>query len=218
MTPAGRPLNLVGIMLALVGPGVVALLSSRFADPSAPLPVQAMFLGLFVALVAAVATIAFRAERLSWSQTGFSQITWATPLRAAALVLFFVIVFGPLASLTLAKLGLQSFDMGRSKLTGLRAWYLVPAIATVAAGEEWLYRGYAIERLQTVVGNRWTAGGISLLFFTIAHLPLWGLGVALTTLASGAILTVLYILYRDVLFLIIAHVLTDLCGLVIARP
>jgi hypothetical protein len=38
---------------------------------------------------------------------------------------------------------------------------------------------------------------------------------ALTTLISGSIFTVLYIEYRDVSFLILAHVLTDIYGLVI---
>jgi uncharacterized protein len=90
------------------------------------------------------------------------------------------------------------------------------AIVIVAAGEEWLYRGYAIERLEAVTGSAWTAGGISLALFAAAHLPLWGWGVALTTLVSGSIFTVLYIRYRDVAFLMLAHVLTDLYGLVIA--
>jgi membrane protease YdiL (CAAX protease family) len=210
-----RPLTLVGIALSLVGPGVVALASNRFADGSESLGVHAIFLLLFFGLVGTVAAIAFRAERLSWSQVGFGRLSWATPLRAAALVLFFLFVFSPLASMLLAKLGLQSFDVGRSKLAALPAWYLVVAIVIVATGEEWLYRGYAIERLEGVVGNTWVAGGISLFLFTLAHLPLWGFGVALTTLISGSIFTVLYIRYRDVSFLILAHVLTDLYGLVI---
>jgi membrane protease YdiL (CAAX protease family) len=73
-------------------------------------------------------------------------------------VLFFVFVFSPLASIVLAKLGLHSFDVGRSGLAGLPTWYLVVAIVIVATGEEWLYRGYAIERLQAVAGNAWVAG------------------------------------------------------------
>jgi membrane protease YdiL (CAAX protease family) len=139
----------------------------------------------------------------------------ATPVRAAALTLFFIFVFGPLAILLLEKTGLQSFDVARSQFVGLPTWYLVTAIVIVAAGEEWLYRGYAIERLEAAIGNAWIAGGISVALFALAHLPLWGFGVALTTLVSGSIFTVLYIRYRDVLFLILAHVLTDLYGLVI---
>jgi hypothetical protein len=41
-------------------------------------------------------------------------------------------------------------------------------------------------------------------------------GPALTTLVSGAIATLVYIWRRDVVALIIAHVVTDLYGIVIA--
>lgn len=215
MTTSVGSLRFVGIALSLIGPGVIAFASSRFTERHESLKAQAIGLLAFLGLVVTVAAIASRRERLSWSQVGFGQMSWATPLRAAALTLFFVFVFGPLAMLVLEKTGFQSFDVGRSQFAGLPTWYLVTAIVIVAAGEEWLYRGYAIERLETVIGNNWIAGGISLALFALAHLPLWGFGVALTTLVSGSIFTVLYIRYRDVLFLILAHVLTDLYGLVI---
>jgi membrane protease YdiL (CAAX protease family) len=215
MTTSVGSLWVVGIPLSLIGPGVIAFASDRFADGPESLEAHATWLLAFSGLVATVVAIAFRGERLSWSQVGFGQMSWATPLRAAALTLFFVFVFGPLANLVLEKTGLQSFDVARSQFVGLPTWYLVTTIVIVAAGEEWLYRGYAIERLEAVIGNAWIAGGISLVLFAVAHLPLWGFGVALTTLVSGSIFTVLYIRYRDVSFLILAHVLTDLYGLVI---
>jgi membrane protease YdiL (CAAX protease family) len=195
----------VGIALSLGGPGVVAWASNPFAERSGSLDVRAIGLLAFSALIAIVAVIAWRAERLSWAQVGFGQMSWATPLRAAALTLFCVAV-----------LGLRPFDVARLQFAALPTWYLVTAIVIVAAGEEWLYRGYAIERLEAVIGDAWTAGGISLALFAVAHLPLWGWGVALTTLVSGSIFTVLYIRYRDVAFLMLAHVLTDLYGLVFA--
>jgi membrane protease YdiL (CAAX protease family) len=160
--------------------------------------------------------IALRVERLSYTQVGFGQMSWRTALRAAVLTLFFVCVLGPLMTWVLNAIGLQRFDVARLQFVGLPTWYLVTAIVIVAAGEEWLYRGYAIERLEAAIGNAWTAGGISLALFAAAHLPLWGWGVALTTLVSGSIFTALYIRYRDVAFLMLAHVLTDLYGLVIA--
>jgi membrane protease YdiL (CAAX protease family) len=206
----------VGIALSLAGPGVIAWASNQFAERSGSLEVRAIGLLAFSALIAIVAVVAWRAERLSWVQVGLGQMSWATPLRAAALTLFCVAVLGPVAIWMLNELGLQPFDVARLQFVGLPTWYLVTAIVIVAAGEEWLYRGYAIERLEAVTGNAWTAGGISLALFAVAHLPLWGWGVALTTLVSGSIFTVLYIRYRDVAFLMVAHVLTDLYGLVIA--
>jgi membrane protease YdiL (CAAX protease family) len=208
--------TLIGITLALVGPGIVALASARVADASASLALHTIFLLLFMCVVGAVAAIALRAEHLSVTQVGFGRLSWATPLRAVLLALFFIFVFGPLAAAVLAKLQVGSFEIGRSQFAQLPTWYFTLTIILVAAGEEWLYRGYAIERLETVVGNTWCAAGISLLAFVLAHLPIWGWGVALTTLVSGGILTVLYVRYRDVAFLMLAHVATDLYGLVVA--
>jgi membrane protease YdiL (CAAX protease family) len=215
MASSVRPPTFVGIALSVLGPGMIAAASDRFADGSQSLAVRAVWLLAFSGLVVTVAVIALHAERLSWSQIGFGRLSWDTPLRAAVLALFFIFVFGPLAFQALDTLGLQSFDVGRSKLAGLPVWYLAVATVVVAAGEEWLYRGYAIERLEAVIGNAWIAGGISVCMFAVAHLPLWGFGVALSSLVSGSIFTVLYIRYRDVSFLILAHVMTDLYGLVI---
>ncbi|MDP3738278.1 MAG: CPBP family glutamic-type intramembrane protease [Hyphomonadaceae bacterium] len=44
----------------------------------------------------------------------------------------------------------------------------------MAAGDEWLYRGYVIEQLEKLTGSAWLAGGISLLVFTIVHWPILG--------------------------------------------
>src|SRR5882762_3078709 len=131
----GSP-RFIGICLALIGPGVIAWLSDRFGGGSESVAVHATWLLAFVGLVVTVAAIAFYAEGLSWSQVGLRRPSWITLLRAVALALFFVFVFGPLASLALGKLGLQSFDAGRSKLAGLPTWYLVVAIVVVAASEE----------------------------------------------------------------------------------
>ncbi|MEM9269933.1 MAG: CPBP family glutamic-type intramembrane protease, partial [Pseudomonadota bacterium] len=79
----------------------------------------------------------------------------------------------------------------------------------------WLYRCYAIERLADLTGNVWLAGLLSLLAFSVVHLPFWGVGPALTTLISGSILTVVYIKTRDITALIVAHVAVDLVGLVL---
>jgi hypothetical protein len=45
---------------------------------------------------------------------------------------------------------------------------------------------YTIERLQVLTGTAWLAGAMSLLGFTLVHLPLWGIGVSLTTFVWGA--------------------------------
>jgi membrane protease YdiL (CAAX protease family) len=209
-------LTALGLALALLGPGAVALLARASTPEPLSLSAGAPLLGLFVLLVVAVATIAWRGEKLTRAQVGFGRMTWWSIPLGVALAAFFILVFGPLAYWALARSGLGSFDAGANALAALPAWYRCLTVIVVAAGEEWLYRGYAIERLQALTGHAWLAGAISLLAFGLVHLPLWGFGVALTTLVSGGILTALYIWRRDISFLILAHVVTDLYGLVVA--
>jgi hypothetical protein len=89
-------------------------------------------------------------------------------------------------SLRASPSGLGSFDPVRHHLAVLPTWYLYMTVVDVAAGEEWLYRAYTIERLQVLTGTAWLAGAMSLLGFTLVHLPLWGIGVSLTTFVWGA--------------------------------
>ena len=79
-----------------------------------------------------------------------------------------------------------------------------------------LYRGYAIERLVDLTGSYLVASAVSVIAFGLAHVPMWGLAAAATTIASGGILTGIYIWRRDLVALILAHIATDVCGLVIA--
>lgn len=206
----------VGLGLALLGPGVIALLWRWSTRRAVSLRRSVPWLGVFILVLAGVAALARLGEEQRWAELGFGATSWLSVPYGLLLALFFIRVFGPAAVWCLARSGLGSFAAGQDRLAALPRWYLCLTILVVAAGEEWLYRGYAIERLEALTGNAWLAGGISLLAFGVVHLPLWGIGVALTTLVSGGILTALYILHRDIAFLMLAHVATDLHGLVMA--
>jgi membrane protease YdiL (CAAX protease family) len=207
--------TLLGLALALFGPGIVAL-AAKHSDAESSVEASLPWLFAFAALVAFIWTIAIFAENLGASDIGFAGTSLASIPLAVALAAFFIFLFGPLAAWELAKSGLGGFEAGVDRFAALPPWYLAVTIIVVAGGEEWLYRGYAIERLTALTGSAWLAGGFSLLAFGLAHLPLWGIGVSLITLVSGGMLTVLYLWRRDVSFLILAHVLTDLYGFLVA--
>lgn len=218
MNASSPTATFIGVTLALLGPTAIALGTKRLGSASLPLSLRALGLLAFVMLVAAVIAIALRVEKLSWHELGFGRVSWRSPLWAVALALFLIVVYGPLAAAALARIGWGTFQAGAASLAELPRWYLASVIIVVAAGEEWLYRGYAIERLESLTASTWIAGGLSALAFGAAHLPLWGPGPALITLVSGGLLTALYVWRRDVSFLILAHVATDLYGLLIAPP
>lgn len=211
--------TLAGLGLALLGPGAIALLWRWSTRREVSLHRSLPWLAAFILLLVAVAALARLGEQQRWPDLGFGATTWLSIPFGLLLALFFILIFGPVAAWCLARTGLGAFAPGQDRLAALPRWYLCLAIVIVAAGEEWLYRGYAIERLEGLTGNAWLAGGISLLAFGIVHLPLWGIGVALTTLVSGGILTAVYVLHRDIALLMLAHVVTDLYGLAMApRP
>jgi membrane protease YdiL (CAAX protease family) len=192
-------------------------LASRAAAHGRPttLAIATPWLAIFAGLIAAVWAIARFGEGLKLGALGFGRIGWLTLPIAIVLAAFFIFAFGPAAYWFLVATHLGSFGGGESTLAPLPRWFLILDIVIVAAGEEWLYRAYAIERLQALVGRPWLAGALSLAAFGLAHLPLWGPGVALTTLVSGGVFTALYLWRRDITALILAHVITDLYGLVV---
>ena len=205
--------TLLALFLALAGPLLVAMFSNQIATSPEALTPRAFSLLLFVLMLLAIVVIATKRECLLLKDLGFRRSSWRSLIWAAPIIAFFVFIFGPVAYAALDVLNLGSFDAGRQMLETLPRWYLALAIIVVAGGEEWLYRGYVIERLERFTGSAWIAGALSLSAFFFAHLPLWGPGPALTTLASGAVLTLLYLWRRDVLMLMVAHVATDLIGL-----
>ncbi|WP_165390217.1 CPBP family intramembrane glutamic endopeptidase [Thalassococcus sp. S3] len=205
----------LGLWLALAGPGLIALLSVLALQLTDTLVLRAIFLVAFALLLVAVYRRASGPEGISAKRLGLRPLRLQSLLIAGGLTAFFIFVFGPFAYGLVDWLDLGDFSTGLSRLDGLPVWYLLLTILIVAGGEEWLYRCYAIERLTDLTGSIWLAGMISLAVFVVVHYPLWGLGPTLTVILSGAILTVAYILTRDIHALVIAHIATDIYGLLI---
>lgn len=205
--------TVAGLALALIGPGAVAWVSAAMATRPEPVAPRALSLLLFVGLIALVVLLARAGDGLGLRELGFKQSGIKSVVLAVPLAAFFIVIFGPAAYAALAALKWGSFDTGIAALSELPRWYLALAIVVVAAGEEWLYRGYAMEQLERLTGSVWLAGAVSLAAFALVHLPMWGPGPAATTLVSGGVMTALYIWRRDVLMLMCAHVATDLWGL-----
>ncbi len=206
------------LVVALVAPGLIAYASVALGPEPATVEGTAPFLFMFLALVVSVFWIARKREYANSADLGFRNSSPFSVVKAVPLAVFFILLFGPLAYWFMNWLGAGNFQPTIDRFRELPVWYMAATILIVAGGEEWLYRGYAIERLEALTGSTWIAGTVSLVAFAIVHLPVWGTGPAITFVISGAILTVLYIMMRDVLTLIIAHVATDLYGLLIAAP
>jgi membrane protease YdiL (CAAX protease family) len=69
--------------------------------------------------------------------------------------------------------------------------------------------------LSDLAGSYLLASIVSVVAFGLAHVPMWGWPPAATTIVSGGVLTVVY-LWRQDSALILAHIATDLYGIVLA--
>jgi len=87
---------------------------------------------------------------------------------------------------------------------------LVTLLTVIRAGisEEVFYRGFALERLQSLSGSKWIAAAISLLLFAGFHYR-QGLAGVFIALVVGAAITLFYMWKRDLLAAVIAHFLVD---------
>jgi membrane protease YdiL (CAAX protease family) len=74
--------------------------------------------------------------------------------------------------------------------------------------EELFYRGYAIERLQSLTGSRILAAGIPLLVFAASHYRQGWAGIMIALL-TGAVLTGVYVYKRNLWITITTHFLGD---------
>ncbi len=87
-------------------------------------------------------------------------------------------------------------------------WVLLLVIIRAGFIEELFYRGYAIERLQSLTGSRILAAGIPLLVFAESHYRQGWAGIMIALL-TGAVLTGVYVYKRNLWITITTHFLGD---------
>jgi membrane protease YdiL (CAAX protease family) len=83
------------------------------------------------------------------------------------------------------------------------------SVIRAAVGEEVLFRGYAIERLQELTGSKSIAAILSCTIFILEHVGPWGWSHLLLAGFGGIILTMLYLWKRNLWINIIAHFIVD---------
>jgi len=88
-------------------------------------------------------------------------------------------------------------------------------VITAGVFEETAYRGYALERLTSILGSKWLAGGITVLCFASAHIPAVGLDHILPVLVVSVFVTLLYLWRRDLVLNMVAHAMVDAISLLI---
>jgi uncharacterized protein len=201
-----------GLFFALVAPFLTYLLLQKLYGAVQSPARTALSLGLHWINFAAVIFIVTRAEQRSVTSIGLRAFRWWTiPLGLAAGVLITVLA-GFLARIL--RLSADTAYVGY--LQSLP--FTVRVLLGVTAGvfEETLYRGYALERLSSMLRSKWLAALATLVLFTVMHVPAVGWAHLLPVAIVGSLVTLLYLWRRDLLVNVVTHMTIDAFGLLIA--
>lgn len=202
------------------------------------------WIGLFISLFGFIALrLTFRAFGVSNSITADLCRELVVWMMAAFLIL--LVRFGEGLPLSSIRLGTapwrQSLKHGATLtgLCGVTAWIVISftgyghgpgsagfnkmpiwfeTLGVIRAGivEELFFRGYAIERLESIGCGRVLSAAIPLIIFAAAH---WTGGIPNIIIAFvvGTVLTLFYMWRRDLVANMIGHGLSDFLGLVLPR-
>jgi len=105
---------------------------------------------------------------------------------------------------------------GSAEFNKMPIWFETVAVIRAGIVEELFFRGYAIERLESIGCGRFLSAAIPLLIFAATH---WTGGIPNIIIAFvvGAVLTLFYLWRRDLVANMIGHGLSDFLGLVLPR-
>ncbi len=201
----------LGLFIALFGLLIVRWVVTLFYPPLSAAGMAWKESLMWFCLIVLVFIIR-RGEGLPLRSIGIGRASLKSSLFwAVILVLLSLLAGGAVASLVHFEGGPMAAAFAK-----LPPWFLVLIVVRAGVVEEIFYRGYAIERLQSLGLNQYVAGAVPLLVFGFAHgTNGWGnIAVALTV---GAVLTLIYLWRRDLVANIIGHFLIDFISVVLPR-
>lgn len=197
----------IGLVVAFFGMPIIIGLFSATEIPWTIRNVALRELALF-GLAGGLAFIIRNKERLGWESVGLRR-----PAAGNTALWVLITILGAAVSIAVAfslikllNLSVGSADSAKYELLPL--WVLMLAIGRAGFIEEFFYRGYAVERLQSLTGSRVTAAAIPLLLFAVFHYRQGWAGIIIA-LMTGAVLTGVYLFKRNLWITITAHFLVD---------
>ena len=191
--------------------GILIILGSEFLIRTILLPESANEFHIRVALIIEWLILFFLliiwipvVEQKSLQSIGFGKFRWRH-LWLGILTYVIVTVIMIISGILLEMNGLQPIRSLQAVLQTYSFPTLFGLFLTGTILEEIFYRGYLIGRLEDLLGQRWLAGLVSWLAFTLVHLKFFGLGPTLDLSILSAALVVLYLKEKSIWPCIVIH-------------
>src|SRR6185437_7452545 len=214
-TPAPRQslsmAKLCGLLLALALPTALAFFTAlTYGTTQIRTPINGGS-PVHWANLAAVIAVVILAERQRPASIGLQPLRWWTLPLGLLAGLFILPVSGLLAN----ALGSSADARFAGFLQSLPLATRVLVVLTAGIFEETLFRGYALERLASLLDNKWWAAAVTIAVFSLAHIPAVGLAHLLPVFIVSVLITLLYLWRRDLVVNIVAHVTIDSVALLV---
>lgn len=202
---SSRGWTIIGLAIALLGiPAIVTAHRFLVPDPIATSTIIVRELAI-LALTAFLLWIVVSKERLPLSSVGIRtdavgrSLAWGFGLAVVAFVVLAAVL------ILYSSLGIH-YGEGQSISRALPVTLL--AVTRAGISEEVLYRGFALERLQTMTGSKWIAAGVTLVLFAAFHFRQGWAGVFIAFVV-GALFTAFYLWKRNLIANMFGHFLVD---------
>jgi uncharacterized protein len=198
-------LTLIGLLLTL---GFPTLPISRWENEFANVPHLVGYEIVWWSLIALVLLYVRLVERRPLTSIGFHVPgTWNVLIAISS----GLVILAGLAAIYYVLFPTLHLSDGQqmNQLIATPFWWRFISVIRAAVGEEILFRGYAIERLQELTGSRTVAAVVSCAVFSLAHVGPWGWSHLLIAGFGGITLTALYLWRRNLWVNIIAHFTVD---------
>jgi len=208
------PSTLAGLLVALILPCLITLGSHLYSSGSTSIArIAASEAALWANFFLLIGIVLF-VEKRQLASIGLRPLRWwILPLGVLAGVISGGVF--RLAYVLTIKLGITPNEAAVKAIISLPLTMRIVLLLTAAVVEETLFRSYPIERFTDIFGNKWFAGFVTLIIFTVAHVPFWGAAQMIPTFAGSIFITLLYLWKRDLMLNIVAHLVVNGIGLIL---
>lgn len=205
-----RSYALVGVLIALSWPSLANVIGASGSGlTSVRGDIRTMIVEGTVASILAV--IAFGAQRLRPGYFRLAMFSGRDFLYMLGAMGAAFIVSAVLSRLVAA----PAFDL--REIASVPIAVRVALVITAGMCEEFIFRGFAIEQIGLLTGNRWLGAALSVIFFGLGHVGVYGFSTALllpTTI--GLMITLLYMLRNNLPVCMLMHATIDGLAILLA--
>ena len=203
--------TIAGLVVALLVPFAMYAVALLVIGPEITVTSSLVGLANHWIELAVLITIVLAWEHQSFASIGVKRLRWWTVPAGIVAALAIMLLAGVLVK----TLGLQTDTRFAQSLQSLPFFLRVLLVLTAGIFEETLYRGYATERLTSLLGNKWLAGLCTVMCFVLAHVPAVGWSHILPVALVSILITLLYLWRRDLVLNMVAHSTIDALGLLL---